>query len=172
MEPVKFDQFKHGTPAEGVCVMEYISVLAGGEFTDWPDCTHPLLAKLAHKANDTLGDDERTPTLAPLVPRLMGTNTNDLDACRAILEAIGAHQTVARLDFWVRKGWFGTARTEPYRTVAYVMENDLRYPEAPWTDLLIKALDALDAYNTVKNWTADLDAQWSAWAGRVLETVP
>lgn len=172
MEPVKFAPYSHKTPDEGVCVMEYVSVLVGGEFTDWPDCTHPLLARLAQHANDALDNDERTPTLAPLVPRLMGTNTDDPDAYRAMLEAIGAYRTLA----WYAGDGSGISPKNVARLAAAEAGRRLpcgsnAYGRAA-VALLIAALDALEAYNAAKAAAADLDAQWNAWAGRVLETVP
>lgn len=64
----------HG-PSEGkACVMEYVALLAGESWTDLPECTHPLLSFAAQIANDTLGDEVRGTTLAPLIGRLFGAN--------------------------------------------------------------------------------------------------
>jgi hypothetical protein len=61
-------------PEEGkACVMEYVSVLAGEEWTDMPTCTHPFLAVVAQHTNDSLADDERQ-ALIPLIGRLFNTN--------------------------------------------------------------------------------------------------
>lgn len=49
----------HRGPSHGVCVMEYVSLLAGLRFTDRPTCTHPALAALAHAVNDALSEDAR-----------------------------------------------------------------------------------------------------------------
>lgn len=59
------------------CIMEYVSILAGEEFTDSPQCTHPRLAEAAREINDSLHDEDRH-LLVPLIGRLFGTNeTND-----------------------------------------------------------------------------------------------
>jgi hypothetical protein len=66
----------HDSPTEGACVMEYVSVLAGEPWTDRPKCTHQALATLAINVNDRLGDGDRQ-VLVPLIPRLIGTATDD-----------------------------------------------------------------------------------------------
>lgn len=62
----------HKNPKQGACVMEYVSILAGEEFTDRPRCTHRVLAKTAMVTNDLLIDADRH-LLVPLIPRLIGT---------------------------------------------------------------------------------------------------
>jgi hypothetical protein len=65
---------KHINPADGACIMEYISVLAGESFTDRPKCVHHRLAHMARGVNDYMGDDDQArQLLLPLVHRLMGT---------------------------------------------------------------------------------------------------
>lgn len=60
-------------PGDGeACVMEYVALLAGEDWSDRPDCTHPLLAHEARTVNDELDDRDR-PLLVPLVGRLFGT---------------------------------------------------------------------------------------------------
>jgi hypothetical protein len=50
---------KHRRPRNGACLMEYVSVLAGGPFTDSPICTDPTLAVIARAVNDYSGDEMR-----------------------------------------------------------------------------------------------------------------
>ena len=50
---------KHKRPRNGACLMEYVSVLAGGPFTDAPACTDPTLATIARSVNDYSGDQQR-----------------------------------------------------------------------------------------------------------------
>jgi hypothetical protein len=59
----------HLVPEDGVCLMEYVSVLAGERFTDHPRCTEPTLAFLARLVNDTISDGGRS-VLAPLAAEL------------------------------------------------------------------------------------------------------
>jgi hypothetical protein len=76
--------------------MEYVSLLAGEEWSDRPECTHPILAHEARTTNDLLLDHDR-PRLVPLVGRLFGT-TEDSSELRARLRIAQARQLIALLD--------------------------------------------------------------------------
>jgi hypothetical protein len=78
------------------CVMEYVSLLAGEQWSDRPDCTHPLLAHEARTTNDLLRDGDRT-RLVPLIGRLFGT-TDDSPELRARLRLTQARQVIALLE--------------------------------------------------------------------------
>jgi hypothetical protein len=52
--------------------MEYVSLLAGEEWSDTPACTYRPLAKAAQVVNDSLSDPDRH-LLVPLIGRLFGT---------------------------------------------------------------------------------------------------
>ena len=78
------------------CVMEYVSLLAGEEWSDRPDCTHPLLAHEARTTNDLLRDSDRS-RLVPLIGRLFGT-TDDSPDLRARLRITQARQVIALLE--------------------------------------------------------------------------
>ncbi|MCW2840603.1 MAG: hypothetical protein JWR55_2086 [Aeromicrobium sp.] len=78
------------------CVMEYVSLLAGEEWSDRPDCTHPVLAHEARTTNDLLRDSDRS-RLVPLIGRLFGT-TDDSPELRARLRITQARQVVGLLD--------------------------------------------------------------------------
>jgi hypothetical protein len=67
---------KHRTPRKGACFMELASYLAGERWSDHPRCTHPLLAALARAVNDATSDDAR-PRLAPLIPSVIGLDSDD-----------------------------------------------------------------------------------------------
>jgi len=78
------------------CVMEYVSLLAGEEWSDRPECTHPMLAHEARTANDLLRDGDRR-RLVPLIGRLFGT-TEDSPELRARLRIEQARQVMALLE--------------------------------------------------------------------------
>ncbi|VXC14029.1 hypothetical protein [Aeromicrobium sp. 9AM] len=78
------------------CVMEYVSLLAGEEWSDRPDCTHPMLAHEARTTNDLLRDSDRA-RLVPLIGRLFGT-TEDSSELRAKLRITQARQVMALLE--------------------------------------------------------------------------
>ena len=73
----------HTSPKAGACAMEYVSFLAGEEWSDSPACVHPVIAAMARSVNDRLGDEERQ-TLLPLLARTMGTapTGTDEEQCR------------------------------------------------------------------------------------------
>lgn len=54
------------------CLMEVVSWLDGGEWTDRPTCTHPLLAEMARAVNDRT-PSEALPDLAPMAFMLTDT---------------------------------------------------------------------------------------------------
>lgn len=76
----------HEGPADGMCLMEYISLTTGDRFSDRPRCTHPALAALARRVNDRMSDRAR-PWLARLEPALRGTNTSCPRASEAVVAA-------------------------------------------------------------------------------------
>lgn len=78
------------------CVMEYVSLLAGEEWSDRPDCTHPLLAHEARTTNDLLRESDRT-RLVPLIGRLFGT-AEDSPELRARLRITQTRQVVVLLE--------------------------------------------------------------------------
>lgn len=59
----------HLAPEDGLCLMEFVSVLAGERFTDSPRCTEPTLAFLARLVNDMVTDADRS-LLAPVAADL------------------------------------------------------------------------------------------------------
>lgn len=78
------------------CVMEYVSLLAGEEWSDRPECTHPLLAHEARTTNDLLRESDRS-RLVPLIGRLFGT-TEDSPELRARLRIAQARQVISLLE--------------------------------------------------------------------------
>lgn len=60
----------HTSPEDGVCVMEWVSVVTRDRFTDFPGCTDRYIACLAQNVNDWIGPDSRQ-VLHQFVPRLM-----------------------------------------------------------------------------------------------------
>src|SRR5262245_65252133 len=56
--------------------MELASYMAGEPWSDHPECTHPALAALAREVNDYTTDEGRH-RLAPMVPSVIGLNSDD-----------------------------------------------------------------------------------------------
>lgn len=80
---------RHQHPGDGMCLMEYVSILAGDEFTDAPRCTDPLLAELARMVNDSIGGDVR-PELASLATGLVQLPRNPRAAPAIVGAALDA----------------------------------------------------------------------------------
>lgn len=78
------------------CVMEYVSLLAGEQWSDRPECTHPMLAHEARTTNDLLRDSDRA-RLVPLIGRLFGT-TEDSPELRARLRIAQARQVITLIE--------------------------------------------------------------------------
>src|SRR5687767_3354208 len=73
----------HGDREAGMCVMEAVAWLAGEEHTDRPRCTDPAIAAFLRGWNDNLKSDaERDRWIKPLIPRLIGSRTDDLEVKR------------------------------------------------------------------------------------------
>src|SRR6185436_5855035 len=68
---------KHRNPRKGACFMEFASYLAGEPWSDHPSCTHALLAETARLVND-YSSDSRRGELAPLIPSVIGLNSDDI----------------------------------------------------------------------------------------------
>jgi hypothetical protein len=56
--------------------MEFASFLAGEKWSDHPACTHPLLAQVARRVNDLIGDEGRQ-QLVSLIPLVVGRRGDD-----------------------------------------------------------------------------------------------
>ncbi|MFG2684359.1 hypothetical protein [Streptomyces sp. NPDC048392] len=67
--PLVLRRFAHLQPADGVCLMEYVSLLAGVPFSDNPQCTDELLGAVARAVNDAMSDAARS-RLAAFAPAL------------------------------------------------------------------------------------------------------
>lgn len=116
---------QHESPLEGACIMEYVSILAGEEFSDTPQCSDRFLTLLAQTVNDVLEDDERQ-LLVPLIPQLVNTRVD---------YPMDRDQTEAKL-------WFGIAE----KMLEHASTRRARAVEA-W-------LDSVDAMDERKYWGA------------------
>ena len=83
-------RLRHVSPYGGGCLMEVASVLAGGRWTDRPDCVDPVLAAAARAVNDRTSDSRRARLLA-LAPWLIMRGELDADAAALALWGFAAH---------------------------------------------------------------------------------
>jgi hypothetical protein len=73
-------------PDDGLCLMEAVARIAGEPHTDTPTCTSPILGAFGRSLNDTLPDAKRQ-LLKPLIPKLIGTASDNLDQVRGLMAA-------------------------------------------------------------------------------------
>ncbi|MQA02262.1 MAG: hypothetical protein GEV07_05885 [Streptosporangiales bacterium] len=87
----------HLHPSDGMCLTEWVSVLAGEPFTDEPLCMEPVLATLARLVNDDL-DDATRQGLVDVAPRLVGaTGDGPWSASDVVAAALGRMVPVSGL---------------------------------------------------------------------------
>lgn len=115
----------HAPGSGEACVMEYVSLLAGEDWSDSPACTHPALAAIARNVNDRLPDCERH-RLVPLIGRLFGTAPSGSKrerhvlsvrlavwAAREVLAFTGEDRAVCEAAISAAEGWCeGTVSAE------------------------------------------------------------
>ena len=58
-QTVRLSTGSHSVPAEGACVMELASMLAGEPFTDAPDSVCPVIRDFLRSYNDRIDDEGR-----------------------------------------------------------------------------------------------------------------
>jgi hypothetical protein len=58
-QTIRLSKGKHASPAEGACVMELASMLAGEPFSDRPTSVCPVVAGFLRAYNDRIDDDRR-----------------------------------------------------------------------------------------------------------------
>lgn len=80
--PFTLSESSHSSPAEGMCVMEMVSFLAGEEWSDTPQCSSPVVSLFCQVINDRMGQEFRD-KLQAYVPRLIGTASPAHDQERA-----------------------------------------------------------------------------------------
>jgi len=73
-QTIRLGRGKHASPAEGACVMELASMLAGEPFSDRPASVSPAIAAFMRAYNDAV-DDRRRQQLYGCAARLVGTRS-------------------------------------------------------------------------------------------------
>jgi len=80
----------HGSPDDGMCLLEAAAYMAGEPHSDHPQCVDVALAAFGRTLNDRLREDERQ-LLKPLLPRLIGTRATPALARRRALLLVDRH---------------------------------------------------------------------------------
>ncbi len=108
---VRLDGGAHDRPEDGMCAMEMVAWFNGEPHSAHPACTSPVLASYVRMINDSMPDDLRDTLLKPLLPRLVGTVSQEHEQARAealvwfvirnqvpnALRAIGLHYHATKL---------------------------------------------------------------------------
>lgn len=93
-QTVRLGRGKHMSPADGVCVMELASMLAGEPFTDRPRSVCPVVASYLRSLNDLMDTSHRQ-LLYPYAAAAVGTAGDEsvraarVEMCRSALSALG-----------------------------------------------------------------------------------
>ena len=95
-QTVRLGAGKHDEPADGVCVMELASMIAGERFTDHPRAVCPVIAAFLRAYNDTI-DDRRRQDLYRLAALSIGTRDS------WVIE----HRRAQRCREWSEQVWNG-----------------------------------------------------------------
>jgi hypothetical protein len=101
-QTVRLSRGKHSSPAQGVCVMELASMLAGESFSDRPACVDPVIGGLLRAYNDSV-DGERRQDLYRMAAEVVGSaSTIEVERARAArcLAFANEHRTRSR---WGRR---------------------------------------------------------------------
>ena len=71
-QTIKLSKGKHSSPADGACVMELASMLAGEAFTDHPVSVCPVVGSFLRAYNDSI-DDKRRQSLYEYASKVVGS---------------------------------------------------------------------------------------------------
>ena len=83
-QTIKLSRGKHSSPADGACVMELASMLAGEQFTDHPGSVCPAIGSFLRAYNDSVSD-ERRQDLYDHASRIVGSRSSaEVERARAM----------------------------------------------------------------------------------------
>ena len=80
--PFTLSPLSHASPADGMCVMEMVSFLAGEKWSEYPACASPIVSQYCQVVNDNITQAGRD-KLQRYVPRLIGTESPEHEKDRA-----------------------------------------------------------------------------------------
>jgi hypothetical protein len=134
---LKLGRGAHSSPADGACVMELASMLAGEPFSDRPRCASPVITGFLRAYNDLL-DDGRRQDLRPYAAAVVGTRADrgtEVSRGRRCLEWAEERPSLLRHDFItklvVARGyWLGVAGMYAGAAAWGVRRSDAAHAEA------------------------------------------
>jgi hypothetical protein len=99
-QTIKLCKGKHSSAADGACVMELASMLAGEPFTDHPASVCPVIGSFMRAYNDSV-DDRRRQDLYAYASMVVGSRTS-ADVQRTRAEFLTAWAQQFRRNQWTR----------------------------------------------------------------------
>lgn len=137
----------HLDPADGACLMELVSAVAGGPWSDEPACTHPLVAHVARLVNDHVSDEARQ-RLHVFVPQLAGAQSADPSvyprvafACTTYALEVGASPLLVH---------FRRAAERQLATQARASATGMSRPRWTWSSLSARGFRQGPAFRAVE----------------------
>jgi hypothetical protein len=123
---IKLSRGKHSSPAEGACVMELTSMIAGEPFSDQPQCVCPVIGAFLRAYNDAL-DDRRRQDLYRYAAQVIGTrDTPEVERWRierVVSWAREMRATRHRIIRWLRRAELGLSHPATARAAASLAVN-------------------------------------------------
>ena len=108
-QTIRLAKGKHQSAAQGACVMELASMLAGEPFNDHPQSVSAPIASFLRRYNDLL-DDRRRQDLYPYASKVVGS------ACNPKVELARVQRLTAWADeLWASRRWPLRWRLTAYR---------------------------------------------------------
>ena len=74
LDAIALNHGGHGSPDDGHCLLEVVSMFANEPFGDTPECVDPVLRSFGISWNDGMHCDEEREQLKQYIVRLVGTN--------------------------------------------------------------------------------------------------
>ena len=99
-QTIKLSKGKHSSPAEGACVMELASMLAGEPFSDHPQSVCPMIGSFLRAYNDSI-DNHRRQDLYAYAAKVVGSRASE-NVQHARAERLSAWASERRPRRWTR----------------------------------------------------------------------
>jgi hypothetical protein len=102
LQTVRLGKGRHNSPAEGACVMELASMLAGEPFSDRPRTVCPVIAGFLRRYNDRLpeGQEDELYAYASLVVGTSTSRSARRERARRLLQWAGEERSAGRSLRW------------------------------------------------------------------------
>jgi hypothetical protein len=170
LSAMHLDAGGHSNPADGHCLLEVVSMLAGQPFNDHPPCVSPVLRSYGIALNDRWNDEQRQ-KLLPYAPRLLNTAGDGQDVARfylaldwlirtytpAWLDLAGLGEVAAEL-----RGLRRIADMAAAEAAGPVVRDGKRQADAAWDAASDAAQAAAREAASDAAWAAARTAAWNA----------